>query len=198
MYRTKRVSLVIPAHNEERLIGPTLDGVPPLIDRVFVVDDGSTDRTAEVVRQRAEGDSRIELVQHQGNQGVGQAIITGYWRSSAQNYDLCVVVGGDNQMPLDQVEDLLDPLLDAGVDYTKGNRFLMPEVGLEDMPLSRFVGNALISIMTKVASGYYKLFDVVDGFTAITKRAVDLVDWGTPGKGMDTRWISWYASTPTA
>jgi len=183
VYRNKRVSLVIPAHNEERLIGPTLDGVPPLIDRVFVVDDGSTDRTAEVVRQRAEGDSRIELVQHQGNQGVGQAIITGYWRSSAQDFDLCVVVGGDNQMPLDQVEDLLDPLLDAGVDYTKGNRFLMPEVGLEDMPLSRFVGNALISIMTKVASGFYKLFDVVDGYTAITKRAIDLVDWEQAWKG---------------
>ena len=183
MYRNKRVSLVIPAHNEERLIGATLDGVPPLIDRVFVVDDGSADQTAEVVRQRAEHDSRIELLQHQGNQGVGQAIITGYWRSSAEGCDLCVVVGGDNQMPLDQVEDLLDPLLDAEVDYTKGNRFLMPEVGLEDMPLSRFVGNALISIMTKVASGYYKLFDVVDGYTAITKRAIDLVDWAQAWKG---------------
>lgn len=183
MYRNKRVSLVIPAHNEERLIGPTLDGVPPLIDRVFVVDDGSADQTSQVVRQRAERDPRIQLLQHPGNLGVGQAIITGYSRSSKEGYDLCVVVGGDNQMPLEQVEDLLEPLVEAEVDYTKGNRFLMPEVGLEDMPMSRFVGNALISIMTKVASGYYKLFDVVDGYTAITKRAIDLVDWGQAWKG---------------
>ena len=86
-------------------------------------------------------------------------------------------------MPLEQIPDLLDPIIDGKAEYTKGNRFLMLDAGLEDMPWSRVVGNALISIMTKVSSGYYKVYDVVDGFTAISKRAIDLVRWEHAWKG---------------
>ena len=86
-------------------------------------------------------------------------------------------------MPMEQIPNLLDPLVDGVADYTKGNRFLMPESGLKDMPWSRFIGNALISIMTKMASGFYKIYDVVDGFTAISKKAIDLVDWSQAWKG---------------
>ena len=178
MYRDRKIGLVIPALNEERLIRPTLESVPPIVDLVYVVDDGSTDGTADVVRELAGGDERIQLIQHEENKGVGQSIITGYERASHDVCDITVVVGGDNQMPMEQIPDLLDPIVDGEADYTKGNRFLMPDAGLEDMPWSRFIGNALLSIMTKISSGYYKLFDVVDGFTAITKRAIDLVDWG--------------------
>ncbi|MFC1525516.1 glycosyltransferase family 2 protein [Candidatus Latescibacterota bacterium] len=183
MYRDKTIGLTIPALNEERLIGLTLDAIPELVDHIYVVDDGSQDTTAQVVRQRAETDPRVQLVQHEENQGVGQAIITGYRRASEEGCDLVVVTGGDHQMPMEQIPDLLDPLVDGEVDYTKGNRFLMPDVGLEDMPWSRFLGNALISIMTKISSGFYKIFDVVDGFTAITKRAIDLIDWNHAWKG---------------
>lgn len=183
MYRDKKVALVIPAYNEERLLGPTLESVPEVIDAVFVVDDCSTDGTPQIVREHSERDGRFHLVQHETNQGVGQAIITGYRRSSEEDFDITVVVGGDNQMPLEQVTDLLDPLVEGEVDYSKGNRFLMPEVGLEDMPWTRFVPNAIISLLTKVASGYYKIYDVVDGYTAITKRAIDLVDWNIAWKG---------------
>ncbi|MFH1571932.1 MAG: glycosyltransferase family 2 protein [Gemmatimonadota bacterium] len=183
MYRDRKVGLAIPARNEERLIGPTLDAVPEYVDRVYVVDDGSTDGMVELVRQRAARDPRIELLQHDRNRGVGQAIITGYRRASQEACDLVVVTGGDNQMPMEQIGDLLDPLVDGQADYTKGNRFLMPDIGLEDMPWSRMIPNALISIMTKVASGYYKIFDVVDGFTAITRRAIDLVNWEQAWKG---------------
>ena len=183
MHRGKRIALTIPAHNEERLIGPTLEGVPETVDRIYVVDDGSTDETQSIVRKYAAVDPRIELLVHEGNKGVGQAIITGYLRSSVDDYDITVVVGGDDQMPLEQVEELIDPIIDGQVDYTKGNRFLMPDEGLEDMPLKRFFGNALISIMTKMASGYYKIYDVVDGYTAISKRAIDLIDWSKAWKG---------------
>jgi glycosyltransferase involved in cell wall biosynthesis len=184
VYRDKKIALVIPAYNEERLIRPTLEAVPSLVDAVYVVDDASQDQTCQIVRDYSrDNDPRVELIPHESNQGVGQAIITGYQRSSDEGFDIAVVVGGDNQMPLEQVADLLDPLIDGGVDYTKGNRFLMPEVGLEDMPWTRFVPNAIISLLTKVASGYYKIFDVVDGYTAITKRAIDLVDWNLAWKG---------------
>jgi glycosyltransferase involved in cell wall biosynthesis len=183
VYKNKKISLVIPAHNEERLIGPTLEGVPETIDRVYVIDDASQDSTCEVVEKYASIDPRIELIRHEVNKGVGAAIITGYQRSSADGYDIAVVVGGDNQMPLEVVEELLEPVASGEVDYTKGNRFLMPQVGLDGMPWTRFIGNALISIMTKMASGYYKIYDVVDGYTAISKRAIDLIDWGKAWKG---------------
>ena len=183
MYRGKKISLVIPAYNEERLIGPTLEAVPDLIDAVFVVDDCSSDQTTSIVAEKSRGDDRIKLLKHEENKGVGQSIITGYLESSKQEHDVTVVVGGDNQMPMEQIGDLLDPLVDGRADYTKGNRFMMPEMGLEDMPWTRFFPNALISIMTKVASGYYKVYDVVDGFTAITRRAVDLIDWNKAWKG---------------
>ena len=78
---------------------------------------------------------------------------------------------------MEQIVDLLDPIVDGEADYTKGNRFLMPNEGLDDMPWTRMLPNTLISFLTKIASGYYKIFDVVDGFIAITKQAIDLIDW---------------------
>lgn len=183
MYRNHKIGMSIPAYNEERLIGPTLDSIPDFVDVVYVVNDCSTDNTASVVQARASKDGRIVLVDHERNQGVGQGIITGYLRASESSCDICVVTGGDHQMPMEQIPWLLDPIIDGDADYTKGNRFLMPDDGLEDMPLSRMLPNALISFMTKMASGYYKIFDVVDGFTAISKRAIDLVDWDIAWKG---------------
>ena len=183
MYKGEKIALVIPAHNEERLIGATLERVPETIDRIYVVDDASLDQTGDIVRKYAEIDQRVELIRHEKNKGVGAAIITGYLQASADDYDISVVVGGDNQMPLEVVEDFLEPIVNGEIDYTKGNRFLMPAVGLEGMPWTRFIGNAILSIMTKMASGYYKIYDVVDGYTAITKRAIDLIDWGKAWEG---------------
>ena len=183
MYRNQKIGLSIPAYNEERLIGPKLDSIPDFVDVVYVVNDCSQDDTAKIIGERAVNDPRIVLVSHEQNQGVGQAIITGYLRASESGCDICVVTGGDHQMPMEQIPQLLDPIVDGAADYSKGNRFLMPDDGLEDMPMTRMLPNAMISFMTKMASGYYKIFDVVDGFTAISKRAIDLVDWDIAWKG---------------
>jgi len=177
MYRGKTIAITAMARNEERLIRATLESVPDFVDRVYFVDDGSTDRTPQIATEVASRDPRIQMIQHEKNLGVGQSIITGYLRSSDDGNDITVVVGGDNQMPMEQVADLVDPIIDGEADYAKGNRFLMPNEGLSDMPLTRMLPNAVISLLTKVASGYYRIFDVVDGFTAITKRAIDLIDW---------------------
>jgi len=182
MYRKKKISLVIPAYNEQKLIKPTLTHVPGLIDRIYVVNDGSTDLTPGVVTDCAKKDRRIILINQPKNMGVGQAIITGYLRSAADDYDITVVVGGDYQMPLDQVRAFLDPLIDGKADYTKGNRFLIEENVFEDMPKIRQLGNALISLITKIASGMYKIYDVVDGYTAITKHAIRMVNWSKAWK----------------
>ncbi len=179
MYREKRIALVIPAYNEEKLIRPTLENVPPLIDRIYVIDDKSPDHQAEVVLTCAEKDPRITLIRHEVNQGPGGSIISGYLRASHDNYDIVVVVGGDNQMLLEEVQKFLDPLIDGKADYTKGNRFLLSQLDdtLAKMPKIRLVGNWMITMLTKIASGYYKIMDFVDGYTAISKEAIDLIDW---------------------
>lgn len=185
MYRNKKIALVIPAHNEAKLIKPTLESVPEIIDKIYVVDDKSTDNQNEVVRACAQKDNRIHLIVHEKNQGPGGAIITGYLKSSEDENDITVVVGGDHQMPLHEVAHFLDPLIDEKADYTKGNRFLLSkfEDTLQKMPKIRLVGNWIITALTKIASGYYKTMDVVDGYTAITKRAIDIINWKRAWKG---------------
>jgi len=183
MYRDKTISLVIPAYNEEKLIKPTLENVPQVIDKIYVVDDASTDNMAKVVKDCAKNDNRIQLLQHEKNMGPGQGIITGYKQSAKDGYDIAVVVGGDYQMPLEEVENFLDPLIDGKADYTKGNRFMMGGNAFEDMPRLRLFANTIISLLTKIASGFYKIFDVVDGYTAITKHAIELIKWEKAWKG---------------
>jgi glycosyltransferase involved in cell wall biosynthesis len=185
MYREKKISLVIPAYNEAKLIRPTLENVPDIIDKIYVVDDCSKDGQCDIILDCARYDSRIQLIRHQRNEGPGGAIITGYLESSKNGYDISVVIGGDNQMSLTEVGDFLDPIIDGKVDYTKGNRFLLGKLEdtLNKMPTSRLIGNWIITALTKIASGYYKSTDVVDGFTAISKKAIDSVDWARAWKG---------------
>jgi len=175
MYRENKIALVIPARNEEKLIIPTLQGVPEFVDRIYVIDDKSTDKTVELVKNYH--DRRVKLILHEKNIGPGAAIITGYKKAKDENFDIVAVCGGDNQMPLDQLKDLLDPIVDGKADYTKGNRFMEGGEKLSDMPITRVIGNTIISLLTKIASGYYKIFDVVDGFTAINKKALHTIDW---------------------
>lgn len=177
MYRNNSIALVIPAFNESRLIVPTLRSVPTLIDRIYVVDDCSTDGMADVVREMAGSDSRIELLRHDVNQGPGGAIVSGYKASLRDGHDITVVAGGDDQMPLDEMPTLLDSIIDGLTDYAKGNRFMMHGNAFADMPKLRLFANTLISLMTKISSGYYHIFDVVDGYTAISRDALRCVDW---------------------
>lgn len=177
MYKNKKIALVIPARNEEKLIGFTLEKVPDIIDRIYVIDDGSTDNTSGVIEEQREKNQKINLIRNEKNTGPGGSIIKGYLQSSKEQMDITVVAGGDNQMPLEDVKDFLDPLIDTDCDYTKGNRFLVEENVFEDMPNIRLIGNSIISLLTKIASGYYKIFDFVDGYTAITKRAIDTINW---------------------
>jgi glycosyltransferase involved in cell wall biosynthesis len=179
MYRGKTVALVIPAYNEEALIRPTLERVPLLVDRIFVVDDKSPDRQNEVILDCANRDPRITLIRNQVNLGPGGSIIAGYRNAASEKIDISVVVGGDNQMDLSQITDFLDPIIDNRADYTKGNRFLSTEVDetIRRMPKLRIVANWIITGLTKTASGYFKIMDVVDGYTAINLRAIETINW---------------------
>jgi glycosyltransferase involved in cell wall biosynthesis len=170
---------VIPTYNESKLIKATIESVPSCVDMIYIVDDCSTDNQNDIIRQCEKNDPRVHLIKHAVNQGPGGAIITGYKQSSHDGYDITAVVGGDNQMPLDEIRSFLDPIIDNKVDYTKGNRFLLSQLDdtLAKMPKIRLIGNWLISAVAKIASGYYKLMDFVDGYAAISKEAIDLIDW---------------------
>jgi len=179
MYRDKQIALVIPAYKEEKLIVDTLRGVPALVDKIYVVDDASPDGQAKVVTEIAKKDPRVFLLRHKTNLGPGASIITGYRQSAADGCDITLVVGGDNQMQLGEAALFLDPLIDGKADYAKGNRFL--DSNLEDtlskMPPIRLFGNWLITALTKISCGYYKTMDVVDGYTAITRKAIQTINW---------------------
>ncbi|MFH0798398.1 MAG: glycosyltransferase family 2 protein [Candidatus Woesearchaeota archaeon] len=189
MYKNKRISLVIPAYNEERLIKPTLENVPAEIDRVYVINDASTDNMTHVVKACIQNDPRIVLLNHRKNFGVGAGIVTGYLKSAKEGYDIAVVIGGDNQMDLKDLPNFLEPLIKGEADYTKGNRFLYAGGSTESlakpnvMPLQRLLGNSLLSLMVKMSSGYYRIFDTQDGYTAITKEAINKINWSDVYKG---------------
>ncbi len=179
MYRRASVVAVVPAHNEATQIGRVIETMPDFVDRIVVVDDASHDDTASVVRRHAdqEGD-RLLLLQHEVNQGVGAAIATGYKWACQQDFDVAVVMAGDGQMDPENLPALLDPIIDGEADYTKGNRLLHGEV-FQLMPKVRFFGSAVLSLLTKIASGYWHIADPQNGYTAINKAALRAIDWDT-------------------
>jgi len=121
----KRVAVVVPAHDEERLIQETLRGIPDFVDRIYVVDDASGDATAE--RARALGDPRVEVLVHERNGGVGAAIVTGYRRALEEGAAATAVMAGDNQMDPAELLELVRPVLAGEVDYSKANRLISGE-----------------------------------------------------------------------
>lgn len=197
-----RVAAVIPALNEERLIERTISKVPKIVDAIYVVDDGSTDTTAQKVTGMSKSDPRIYLIQHEENKGVGAAIISGYARSFEEGNDVAVVVGGDAQMDWNDLENLLMPIEMDSADYTKGNRFIYgsssdtPGNAWKEMPTKRILGNVTLSILTKFASGYYHIYDSQMGYTAMHRRVFSQIDWKKTrqGYGYPAEWLMHFHS----
>jgi glycosyltransferase involved in cell wall biosynthesis len=173
MIEGKTVAVVVPAHNEEALIGATLDGVPEFVDRIFVVDDASRDGTAD--RAEAQRDGRVEVVRHERNGGVGAAIVTGYRRALAEEVDVTAVMAADNQMDPDDLRTLVEPVARGEVDYAKANRLISGEAW-ELIPRTRYLGNAVLSLLTKIASGYWHVADSQSGYTAIGRETLSQLD----------------------
>lgn len=176
MYKGNSIAVVVPAHNEEELIGPTLADVPNYVDSIIVTDDASTDDTAARVEEIARRDARIVLIRHERNQGKGSAVVDGYRRAMHQGHDIVITMDGDHQMPSDHVSSLLDPLIERGYDAAKGNRFLAAPGTLARMPKYRLLGNILLTLATKIASGYWSIFDSQNGFWAVTAASLAKLD----------------------
>ncbi len=180
MFEGRRVTVVVPAYNEEKLVGRVLDTLPAFVDRAIVVDDGSLDGTADVL-EAAQGrmGGRLRVLRHGRNAGVGAAIISGYRAALEEcpRNGLVAVMAGDAQMDPDDLPRLLAPLAHDQADYTKGNRLFTGEAW-KIIPRHRYLGNAVLSFLTKVASGYWHVADSQSGYTAITTEALAILQLG--------------------
>src|ERR687885_712334 len=173
MLERKTVGVVIPAHNEEKLVAVTVAGIPGFVDRIYVVDDASTDNTVGVARAIA--DPRVEVIVHERNEGVGGAIITGYKRALVERMDVTCVMAADNQMDPADLETMALAVARDHVDYAKANRLFTGQAW-ELIPRYRYLGNAVLSLLTKVASGYWHVADSQSGYTALALRSLELLD----------------------
>ena len=173
MIAGKTVAVVVPAFDEQELIGETIAGIPAFVDRIIVVDDGSGDETA--ARARAFGDRPVEVIVHERNQGVGAAILSGYRRALAERIDVTVVMAGDNQMDPEEFETIAGPVVRGEVDYAKANRLISGRAW-ELIPHHRYLGNAVLSLLTKIASGYWHVADSQAGYTAVSYEMLERLD----------------------
>ena len=176
MYKDNLISVVVPAFNEENLITNTINSIPEYVDKIVIVNDASKDNTSKIIEKLIPINKKIHLINHEKNQGVGGSIASGYKWSRDNNYDISVVMAGDAQMDPNDLPNLLDEIIEKGADFAKGNRLLTPDVR-KSMPHLRFFASQVLSLLTKIASGYWNIIDPQCGYTAINKKTLDKIDW---------------------
>jgi glycosyltransferase involved in cell wall biosynthesis len=175
LFQGKMVGVVVPAYNEERLVATVIDNMPTYVDRVYVVDDGSTDRTRQIVSEMCQKNGKLELIEHKTNRGVGAAIATGYRRCLEDGRDIAVVMAGDDQMDPAELPNLLAPVINGEAGYCKGNRMSSLK-SMKGMPLLRRFGNWLLKWATRVSSGNYKVMDPQNGYAAASADALQRIN----------------------
>jgi glycosyltransferase involved in cell wall biosynthesis len=178
------VGVVIPAYNEERQIDRVLETMPIYVDHVIVVDDGSTDATlARLHEWEGKMGHRLTVIAQPRNQGVGAAVTAGYRSAIESGVDVIGLMAGDGQTDPNDLELIIDPVTSGKADYSKGNRLFTGEAWRKT-PHVRYLGNAFLSMLTKIASGYWHVADSQSGFTAISRPAAMALD-------LDSLWHSY-------
>lgn len=179
MYKNQSLAIVVPCYNEETQIEKVLSTLPDYVDRVYIIDDKSQDKTIEVAQNWISNSTTPEkylLIAHEKNSGVGAAIASGYKKAAEEEIDVAVVMAGDAQMAPEDLPDIIAPVIDEGYDYSKGNRLFTGDAW-NMIPRVRYIGNSLLSLLTKVASGYWHIADSQSGYTAINKKALKTIHW---------------------
>lgn len=165
MHSNSQIAVVIPSYRVTRHVLGVIAGIGPEVARIYVVDDKCPDGSGAFVRANCT-DPRVTVLEHAENRGVGGAVMSGYRTAIADGAMVIVKLDGDGQMDPALIPDFVAPILAGEADYTKGNRFYdLEQIGA--MPPVRLFGNALLSLMTKLSSGYWDLFDPTNGYTAI-------------------------------
>jgi dolichol-phosphate mannosyltransferase len=164
--RQPSLAVVIPCYRVGKHVGDVLRAIGPAAWRIYCVDDGCPEQSRLSVEKAAGEDDRIRCLIHQQNLGVGAAVVTGYKQALQDGAEVIVKLDGDGQMDPAKIAELAAPILRGEADYVKGNRFFRLE-GLESMPVMRLIGNAGLSFLAKMSTGYWDLFDPTNGYTAI-------------------------------
>ncbi|WP_273828214.1 MULTISPECIES: glycosyltransferase family 2 protein [Pseudomonas] len=165
MISNQKIAVVIPCYKVKKHILNVIDEMIQEVDKIYVVDDCCPEASGDFVESNCT-DQRVTVVRCVENQGVGGAVMTGYNAAILENMDIIVKVDGDGQMDPSLIPAFVAPIINGEADYTKGNRFFDLEE-IRQMPKVRLFGNAVLSFMTKLSSGYWDLFDPTNGFTAI-------------------------------
>ncbi|MCL5277049.1 MAG: glycosyltransferase family 2 protein [Deltaproteobacteria bacterium] len=164
MIDNKKIIVVIPAYRVAAQIENVVHGIPLFVDKTIVIDDKCPENSGVIVEELKL--SNVTVIYHQNNQGVGGAVITGYRAAIADGADVIVKIDGDGQMDSSLIKLFVMPIMAGEADYAKGNRFFNLEK-IRTMPIARLFGNAILSFITKLSSGYWDLFDPNNGYTAI-------------------------------
>ena len=168
-----RISVVIPCYKEKEHVLSVLEKIPSFISRIYCIDDCCPMKTGQYIEKNC-SDSRVKVLYNTINTGVGGAVKRGYKHAILGDADIVVKIDGDGQMDPLSISDLVAPLIAGRADYTKGNRFYQIDF-LEGMPIGRIVGNAGLSFLTKLSTGYWSIFDPTNGYTAIHRNALQLL-----------------------
>lgn len=160
-----KIAVVIPCYKVLAHIESVVAAIPSYVEKIYVVDDQCPEGSGQWVQEHIV-DQRLTVLFHELNQGVGGAVMTGYRAAAADGMDIVVKIDGDGQMDPELIRKFTSPIERGEADYTKGNRFYRLE-SLQGMPPARLFGNAVLSFITKLSSGYWNLMDPTNGYTAI-------------------------------
>lgn len=166
MINNKRISIIIPAYNIGEPIIDFLNKIPEYVDKIYLIDDHCPMNTGMIAQKKSADSSRLSIIFNTTNLGVGGSVKIGYEKCLSDKSDIVVKIDGDNQMDPSEIKNLLMPIISGDCDYSKGNRFIHKNE-IEDYPRARFYGNIFLSFLSKLSSGYWDIFDPINGFTAI-------------------------------
>ncbi|HUS25911.1 MAG TPA: glycosyltransferase family 2 protein [Nevskiaceae bacterium] len=184
MYRNLRVAAILPCYNEEKLIAKTVNSLPDFVDMIIAVDDCSKDKTWEIIQGLAKKNKRVVPIHLDPNEGIGGAYIHGFNKALKDKADLIVTMAGDAQCNPDYIKTMVNTLLDEKLDYVKANRFVHLET-LKQMPTYRRIGNTVITILTKFSSGYYSIFDSLNGYGVFRRKTLEKLPFEHLGRRYD-------------
>ncbi len=174
------IAVVVPTYKVTSHVVETISEIGKEVSYIFVVDDACPDGSGKLVQEKV-SDSRVKVIFHEENLGVGGAMITGYKAALETDADIIVKLDGDGQMDPALISELIAPIVNGRADYTKGDR-LDSLTGLSQMPSIRLFGNAGLSLLTKISTGYWNITDPTNGYTAIHRDVLKMLPLGMLSK----------------
>ncbi len=186
MFRKHSFAVVIPAYNEEKLIAQTVNTLPDFVDHIITINDGSKDKTLNILKDLAKHNKRISVIDNKTNLGLGSSMVRGFEKARELNVDLVAIVAGDAQCDPEYLSKMADKLIDDRVDYVKANRFSRSNRNeLKAMPTHRRVGNIFITLLTKFTTGYYSMADSLCSYGVFTGELLNQLPLDLVGKRYD-------------